>query len=411
MLVKRFSAKEERRRVVATVIEPEDVVGDVVAFENHLNYFHMNNGGLDLPLARGLAAFLNSTLVDVYFRQFNGHTQVNATDLRSLGYPASSVLRALGEEIGKAPLSQTDLDRLIEARLLSMVDGERNDPIQVKRRINETMAILKDLGLPKRQQGERSALTLLALLDLPADAPWSDACDPLRGVTQLMDYFAENYGKRYKPNTREPVRRQTLHQFLDAGLIVINPDQPDRPTNSGKTVYQIERSALDLLRTYGTGEWERNLQAYLASVGALRDRYARERLMQRIPLVISSEKAITLSPGGQNVLIKQIRDEFAERFTPGGQLLYIGDTDEKFAYYDNEALAALDVVIEAHGKMPDVVIHDTAQLVGASRSRDIAWAGRCEASTRAGGTVHGIDGVAGVRDGLLEPQGNGRVPG
>jgi hypothetical protein len=95
----------------------------------------------------------------------------------------------------------------------------------------------------------------------------------------------------------------------------------------------------------------------LASVGKLSDRYAQERSIQRIPLVIDSEKTVSLSPGGQNFLIKHIREEFAERFTPGGRLLYVGDTDEKFAHYDDVALGELGVVIEAHGKMPDLIIH------------------------------------------------------
>jgi adenine-specific DNA-methyltransferase len=73
-----------------------------------------------------------------------------------------------------------------------------------------------------------------------------------------MDYFAEHYGKRNAPNTRETIRRQTLHQFLTAVLVVINPDNPTRPTNSGQTVYQIERSALELLRTFGTPHWNHN---------------------------------------------------------------------------------------------------------------------------------------------------------
>jgi adenine-specific DNA-methyltransferase len=86
---------------------------DLVGFENHLNYFHRNGRGLDYDLARGLAAFLNSTLVDEYFRQFNGHTQVNATDLRSLRYPTQTQLRALGQRVGERLLNQQQLDDLI----------------------------------------------------------------------------------------------------------------------------------------------------------------------------------------------------------------------------------------------------------------------------------------------------------
>lgn len=96
VVVKRFSAKEEPRRVVATVVDPEDLPGDAFAFENHLNVFHSGGHSLDADLARGLAAFLNTTVVDQYFRQFNGHTQVNAGDLRSLRYPTRRELVRLG---------------------------------------------------------------------------------------------------------------------------------------------------------------------------------------------------------------------------------------------------------------------------------------------------------------------------
>jgi hypothetical protein len=135
------------------------------------------------------------------------------------------------------------------------------------------------LGLPKSQQNERSALTLLALLDLPPDAAWPKASAPLRGITPIMDWFAEHYGKRYAPNTRETVRRQTVHQFMEAGIIIANPDKPTRPINSGQTVYQVEKGALGLLRTYGTKAWEKDLRTWLTSVETLKTRYARERNM------------------------------------------------------------------------------------------------------------------------------------
>jgi adenine-specific DNA-methyltransferase len=91
VVVKRFSAKEERRRVVAAVSEPEAYgTAPAVAFENHLNVFHANGGGLDPDLAVGLASYLNSAFVDDYVRQFSGHTQINATNLRKLRYQTLS---------------------------------------------------------------------------------------------------------------------------------------------------------------------------------------------------------------------------------------------------------------------------------------------------------------------------------
>ncbi|MGI8552025.1 MAG: BsuBI/PstI family type II restriction endonuclease [Dehalococcoidia bacterium] len=238
-----------------------------------------------------------------------------------------------------------------------MVEAEGDANTEgIRRRIDEALGILKDLGLPRGQHNERSALTLLALLDLRPNTPWSQAINPLRGITPMMDFFAQHYGKRYAPNTRETVRRQTAHQFLQEGLIQANPDDPLRAVNSAKNVYQIERSLLDVLRAYGTSDWEQRLGTYLSSVETLIQRYAQEREMQRIPVTLAPGKTISLSPGGQNILIERIIHDLCAIFTPGGRVVYIGDADEKWSYFDSKLLASLGVTVEAHGKMPDVVV-------------------------------------------------------
>lgn len=122
----------------------------------------------------------------------------------------------------------------------------KNDYIEAAQRI------IISLGLPRAQQNERSALCLLALLDLTPGKRWAKARNPLIGITPIMDWAREHYQRNYAPNTRETVRRQTMHQFVDAGLALYNPDKPDRPVNSPKAVYQIEPAALALLRTFGT---------------------------------------------------------------------------------------------------------------------------------------------------------------
>ncbi|HLY32821.1 MAG TPA: N-6 DNA methylase, partial [Ktedonobacterales bacterium] len=160
LLVKRFTSKEERRRLVATVYEGKKLPGAWVGFENHLNYFHQHGHGIEIGLARGLGAFLNSTLVDTYFRQFSGHTQVNATDLRSLRYPTREQLIRLGERMGDRCLSQTQLDALVNEELPEMADNTSLDPVAVKQHLDEALAILKELEFPRTQQNERSALTL-----------------------------------------------------------------------------------------------------------------------------------------------------------------------------------------------------------------------------------------------------------
>ena len=117
-VTKRFSSKEERRRLVAAVYDPDLVSAAPVGFENHLNYFHEQGHGLDPDLAYGLMVFLNATPIDRYFRQFNGHTQVNATDLRSLRYPARKDLTAWGRwwRRGSCGLDQAAIDAQVMAR-------------------------------------------------------------------------------------------------------------------------------------------------------------------------------------------------------------------------------------------------------------------------------------------------------
>lgn len=356
-LVKRFSAKEEKRRVVAAVYDPTRIDAKQVGFENHTNFFHSGGKGLKASVAKGLAAFLNSTLVDLHFRQFSGHTQVNATDLRNFKYPSRSQLEELGSRIGEEFPAQEVIDRSLEEVLNLPKETRVNNPVQAKKKIEEAFDVLKAVGLPRSQQNERSALTLLSLINIKPETKWKDASAPLMGITPMMEFFAEHYGKEYAPNSRETVRRQTIHQFLDAGMVTQNPDKPDRPTNSGDTVYQIEAGLLELLKTWGTNGWEKGLKTYLASVETLKEKYAQEREMKRIPVKVSQGKTITLSPGGQNILIEKIIDEFCSRFTPGGTVAYVGDTDEKFAHFDEKLLKSLGVSIESHGKMTDVVIY------------------------------------------------------
>ena len=224
-------------------------------------------------------------------------------------------------------------------------------------KIADAKQILEELGMPLAQQNERSALCLLALLNLTKDKPWKAAENPLVGITPMMEFARDYYGKRYAPNTRETFRRQTIHQFVAVGIALYNPDNPGRPVNSPKAVYQIEPDTLALLRSFATAAWSKNLAAYLENRTTLVAQYAREREMQKLPVKLSTGEEIRLSPGNHSELIKAIIEGFAPRFAPGGVLVYAGDTGDKWGYFDKELLAKLGVVVDGHGKMPDVVLY------------------------------------------------------
>lgn len=229
------------------------------------------------------------------------------------------------------------------------------------RQLANAIQALASLGLPSAQQNERSALCLLALLDLTPGKSWSQADNPLKGISPIMEWAREHYDKDYAPNTRETVRRQTMHQFVAAGIVLYNPDQPSRPVNSPRAVYQIEPAALALLRAFGTESWRNSLVNYLATRETLIARYAKERAQNRIPVEIAPGRKISLSPGEHSELIRSVIEEFAPRFAPGGVLIYAGDTGDKWGYFDATLLAELNVVVDAHGKMPDVVLHYPAR--------------------------------------------------
>lgn len=225
------------------------------------------------------------------------------------------------------------------------------------KRITEAHQILIALGLPRAQQNTRSALCLLALLNLTPRKKWARAENPLMGITPIMDWARKHYQKEYAPNTRETFRRQTMHQFVDAGIAVYNPDAPDRPVNSPKAVYQIEPVTVELLRSFGTKTWHDKLTNYLSHRETLAAKYAKERQQNRIPVQIAKKKKITLSPGEHSELIRSIIEDFGPRFTPGSVLIYAGDTGDKWGYFDAPLFADLGVNVYSHGKMPDVVLY------------------------------------------------------
>lgn len=113
VIVRRFSAKEEKRRIVANVINPNEIDKEWIGFDNCWNVFHIKKHGFDYETAMGLACFLNSTVLDDYFRIFSGHTQVNATDLRNMKYPSLENLRILGNKY-EVEMSQEQIDKLVE---------------------------------------------------------------------------------------------------------------------------------------------------------------------------------------------------------------------------------------------------------------------------------------------------------
>ena len=226
------------------------------------------------------------------------------------------------------------------------------------RKLKEAMMILHAMEFGPKQRNEAAGYALLALLNLGPYDPWDEAQDPLRGITPIIDFVAVKYRMRYAANTRETIRDEAVKYFVEEGLLVKNPDDPNRPTNSGKTAYQIERTALRLCKTFKTDAWGPALKRYLATRKEIKRELQRAREIARIPVHLPSGGQITLSPGGQNPLIKIFIEGFCPRFVSGGIVLYVGDAENKFQHFEAEYFKRLGVEIDSAAKMPDIVVHD-----------------------------------------------------
>jgi hypothetical protein len=224
-------------------------------------------------------------------------------------------------------------------------------------KIEEAIQILEDVSMPKAQLNDRSALCLLALLAIAPYDEWSNASAPLIGITPIMDWCRDTYGTTYAPNTRETFRRQSMHQFVEAGIALYNPDDPCRPVNSPKAVYQVAPEFLELAKSFDTDYWNQNVIEYLDTRIQLIEKYERAREQAKIPVEVRDGLSLNLSPGKHSELIRDIIEDFAPRFAPGSKLVYVGDTGDKYGYYDKDLLINLGVELDNHGKMPDVILY------------------------------------------------------
>lgn len=180
-------------------------------------------------------------------------------------------------------------------------------------KITEAQEILKALGLPAAQQNEMSALVLLALCSIKEDTPWAKAKRASQRITkEIMAFVNDNYKAEspYTPNTRETFRRQVLHQFVQASVVNYNPDDPTLPVNSPKAHYAITPEALTVVQGYGKAEWKNKVEKFAQETTMLREKYAAERDLHRIPLIIEGNEYY-LSPGAHNEVQSAVVQEFA----------------------------------------------------------------------------------------------------
>ena len=219
-------------------------------------------------------------------------------------------------------------------------------------KIEETRDFLDHIGMPKAQQADICCYVILAMAGIKPDMQWKEATNEWIRIHDIIQFANSYYGTTYAENSRETFRKQALHHFRTAALVEDN----GKATNSPNYRYRLTKETFQLLRVRDTMEWEVSLRRFQHYHPSLVETYASKRKMIMMPVKINGQD-FSFSPGKHNELPKAIIEEFAPRFAPDSECLYVGDTIEKDLVKNVEKLTKLGFEITLHDKMPDVVLY------------------------------------------------------
>lgn len=219
-------------------------------------------------------------------------------------------------------------------------------------KFDEAKAILNALNVPAKQQNNMCCCVLLAMSNVLEDTPWKEATNNWIRIHDVIAFASDNYNITYAENSRETIRKQAMHHFRNAAFIEDN----GKATNSPNYRYRLTDEMLTLIQSYGTTKWSHNLAAFQKEHSSLVELYAAKRTMRKMPVKINGQN-FTFSSGKHNELQKAIIEEFAPRFAPNSECLYVGDTTKKDLVKNVDKLRTLGFEITLHDKMPDVVLY------------------------------------------------------
>lgn len=219
-------------------------------------------------------------------------------------------------------------------------------------KLTDAKEILKEVGMPKKQQTDIAGYTLLTLAGIKPDTSWDEATNEWIRIHDVLEFVREYYNKEYAENTRETIRKNCMHQFREGALIEDN----GKSTNSPNYRYRITNEFLDVIRNYTMYSWNDALLSFVHRYDTLIEKYHNKKQIEKMPVLINSHE-YKFSPGKHNRLQKAILEEFAPRFAPGCECLYVGDTTEKDLVKKKNKLRKLGFEITLHDKMPDVVLY------------------------------------------------------
>lgn len=219
-------------------------------------------------------------------------------------------------------------------------------------KLEEAREILIQLNVPNRQSADLCCYVILAMSNIKEDTEWTEATNEWIRIHDVLTFIKDNYNAVYAENSRETFRKQAMHHFRNAAFIEDN----GKATNSPNYRYRLTDEMLNLVKSFGTDNWANKKENFLSSHESLISMYESKRSIRKMPVNINGSD-FTFSPGDHNRLQKAIIEEFAPRFAPNSECLYVGDTTEKDLVKNVAKLNELGFEITLHDKMPDVVLY------------------------------------------------------
>lgn len=233
---------------------------------------------------------------------------------------------------------------------------------KVRSLVYNLLDVFQKIGIPvdgTDRKVERMAKACLAVGKIKksfAEA-LSEENDGFVRTRDIISFENENYGEHISPGSYDDIRRKDLKLLIEAGIVINSSSKENLATNNPSRGYALSKSFVELLYSYGSEEWDMRLSEYLKEVKSLKEELECRRNLMKVPVTLPGGKRISLSYGAHNDLQKEIIETFLPLFGFGAEVLYVGDTTDKFLHLDEKALKEINFFVLEHDELPDVVAY------------------------------------------------------
>lgn len=241
-----------------------------------------------------------------------------------------------------------------------------NKSKQIKELIFSILDILNDVGVPlvlTQRRLERMAMACISVGDIKHGFHEAKSSDDghFKTTREIISFINKYYGENISSGSYDDIRRKDLQFPVLAGIVLNSASIEGKSTNNPTRGYALNPDFAKLLKSYDTDNWDIALKEFKENNGTLTDKLQKKRNLEKIPVKLSSDLELHLSYGDHNVLQKSIIEDFLPRFGMGAEILYLGDTSDKFLYREDEKLRKIGFFTLEHDELPDIVAYNEAK--------------------------------------------------